>query len=465
MYPPEMSDEFFWLEWLGRFILEHHAIPRTLGTETLTSAGSPFIAQQWLFAVILATIQRFKAETTIPYLVALVCTIPLAITGMRLEQAHTNKILTYFALCMLDISLGTHTQIRAEIIGIALFSLELWLLEMRGTAQLWIPLIIILCVNMHASGLVLSALPLIVLCSDALTPATRMRINGMRIVTAVLSLAASLVTPYGIDLWKFAFNLSAGKVHKYISEWQPTISLFPFSYDHTGIAVDLISVAFFLIAVYQGTIKRRDFLVGILFFALGMYAQRFFIFFILFSYPFIFQIRVFDVYNRIEKTKLIHIFAAAYLLVAWFHQVSIISQTPAQSMTIVQGLHAARSWNFPSVIGKPSEERVYCSDFSLCNTYLYSGAKVYMDGRVDAFPLSMWHELRHINELKDHWQQHITRLGVNVVVVHNEDRLAKALLHNFTWRVAASEDIGVDPPESATTVFVKRYPSKTADRI
>src|SRR5579864_5371399 len=69
-----------WQQWLGNYVLHAHHLPGKLGHETFTSAGSPWVPQEWAFSVAVAwsiAAKRFAAlaiATTVAAVLALVLT-------------------------------------------------------------------------------------------------------------------------------------------------------------------------------------------------------------------------------------------------------------------------------------------------------------------------------------------------------------------------------------------------------
>ena len=53
LLPPGDGD-LWWQRWLGDLILRTHHLPSALGPETFTSAGVPWVPQEWLLSIVVA---------------------------------------------------------------------------------------------------------------------------------------------------------------------------------------------------------------------------------------------------------------------------------------------------------------------------------------------------------------------------------------------------------------------------
>jgi hypothetical protein len=206
----------------GGEILDARAIP-TVDTWSATVAGTPWLDQQWGAQVLLALVYRATSWTGLAILravlVGLTCGLLLALVRRRAPRlaplGATLLVLAAFTV------MANALALRPQLFAIALFVLTLVLLADRTAhpRRLWaIPLLTILWANLHGTFplvLVLLALALLADLLDRRSP---------RLVGAVTlaSVAATLVNPFGLDVWRYVVNLATNPtISSRVSEWRP----------------------------------------------------------------------------------------------------------------------------------------------------------------------------------------------------------------------------------------------------
>jgi hypothetical protein len=243
----------------GAEILAGNGIP-TIDTWTFTAAGTPWVDQQWGAQLLLAGAYQLGGWTGLALLRAALVAISFGLLGTTLRSvgcgARPATILTLLGFILAAPALA----LRPQLFAIALFATTTWILAGRREHPrrlLLIPLIAVAWANLHGS------FPLVVVLVaigwlDELIRARRDRATsaaqaaprapragpgapdgpadeagrvlgstGIALIGAV-SAVATLVTPFGIDTWRYVVNLAANPaVSSRVSEWRPPSPLDP----------------------------------------------------------------------------------------------------------------------------------------------------------------------------------------------------------------------------------------------
>ena len=267
----------------GADILAGNGIP-TVDTWTFTVAGAPWLDQQWGAQVLLTAAYQLGGWTGLAVLRAALVAIAFGLLGATLRSidcgARPATILTLLAFNVAAPALA----LRPQLFAIALFAATIWILAGRREHPrrlLLIPLIAISWANLHGS------FPLVVVlvalgwldelirarrewATSAAQPAPGapapgapapeagrvLGSTGIALIGAV-SAIATLVTPFGLDTWRYVANLAANPaVSGRVSEWRP-----PSPVDPAG-AIFYVSLASVLAIVVlriraDGGVKRE----------------------------------------------------------------------------------------------------------------------------------------------------------------------------------------------------------------
>jgi hypothetical protein len=229
----------------GDVMLDTHTILRT-DVFAATAYGRPWLNQQWLAQIVLATAFRlggwFGLVALRAFLMAVVLTC--VFLACRAAGATTRRAagLTLAGGALLPAGF----MLRPQLLGMVCFAVTAWLVARRRTrpGAVWMVIpITILWANLHGSFF-LAPLPLAL----AWVEDRWIRGHGARtlLLTGLGSLLATTVNPYGYRVWPYAAGLATNPViRKTITEWQP-----PTIETYTGAAffLSVVVVAALLIA-------------------------------------------------------------------------------------------------------------------------------------------------------------------------------------------------------------------------
>lgn len=214
----QVSDtDVWWHMGLGRWMLEHGAIPRAEPFSNI-GGGKPFEAYSWLFELIVYGLyQKLGLLGIVLYSSTLAVAITAAVHHLvrRLNSDFTLGI--GITLLAMYTTARLYTP-RPWLISMLFFALELdILLRARRTGRtrelLWLPLIFALWTNIHiqfVDGLVVLGIALVEPIASKWRPTIETNLRIKKMVFVLLGcLAATLVNPYGVKIYKVAYDLVA----------------------------------------------------------------------------------------------------------------------------------------------------------------------------------------------------------------------------------------------------------------
>jgi hypothetical protein len=243
---------------------------------TFTAAGLPWLDQQWGAQVFLAAVYGAAGWTGLAILraamVGLVSGLILLAIRLRAPGIGARRAawLTLGAFIVSAPALALRPQLAAMVC----FALALALLagRRRHATAIWlVPVVAIAWANLHGSFILAPALAGLAWIEDL---AEHMPSARRALLATGLTLAATLVNPFGPDVWRYAASIATNReVTARISEWQPTTPT-----DVPGIlfwaSVVLVAVGFVLLSRRRGAVAWPAILGLVAFAALGAVAVR-----------------------------------------------------------------------------------------------------------------------------------------------------------------------------------------------
>ncbi len=229
--------DFFWHLLAGERILQEGHVPR-VDTFTFTSSGKPWIDLHWLFQVAAAALFHAAGWAGVDVLkIGCVCgALALALLAARRSGASIAAILPLTLVSI--VAAQERFTPRPEIASFFLLTAVLAVLRERRDHPrlvLLLPVVMLLWANCHALYVVGIAVILLIVAAD-LIEAQRMpgdspdrgRPPGARLlwVATLASMAATVLTPYGLSGWRLPYRLlferiAADNVYsRHIAEFQ-----------------------------------------------------------------------------------------------------------------------------------------------------------------------------------------------------------------------------------------------------
>lgn len=235
-----------WLVALGQHIYKTAHLPAIDPFSwTLTSTlaeKQPYIAYQWLSALIFAALNKIGSAAALLYFTAL--TIIVSFVMVPLAAAKTLRISPFFVALAASLAIGAgsfHFPCRPEIFSYLFLSLLIATVVKLGESKGKLPffaygfvatLFFAIWANLHTGfviGLIVLAL-------------TSLLLRSLPLLASFLGgLVGSLLTPYGVNLWQYLPHLFFSQANKYNQELFPLTSYELLSFDF--LAFDIIGLA------------------------------------------------------------------------------------------------------------------------------------------------------------------------------------------------------------------------------
>jgi hypothetical protein len=430
---PQLDGDLSWQRWLGAQILQHHAIPRTLGGETFTAPGAPWTPQEWAFSLAAALAGNGPGWIVFAGGTALAATGALALAAAFAERRGASP--RAIALCTLlaGVALFASFGVRAQVAAWPLLALFLLLLDCEapvayaaiGVAALWS--------NVHASALLAPLLALAATAGTIIDEGLASAAVRRRATIAAGSAVAVCCNPFGWGLPHYAFTLFSSPFKAAISEWRPPV--LEYSSFSLG-ALPLLALAIVFLAG-PGPRRARDAIVLGLFGYLVLSATRNVALFGLVALPLVAAAltrhtalfappRAVAPHERAAR-------AARYGLPAFAGLLACGVAFGLLHNAERGGDHVAAA-AIAAIAERPGPHRIMCADFAWCSLALgHPGLRVFLDGRADPYPAAVWSDYIDVVALRADWLRVLRRREVDTVVVARGAPLDQALARTAGW--------------------------------
>lgn len=235
---------------LGRWILEHHAVPTT-DPFSATLHGTHWVAFEWLSQIAFAAAYAIGGWNAVVVLSAAAVSITIALlTRFLLREwqptAALAAVLVAFLLTAPHILARPH--ILALPIMVAWIATLIRAVDTRSPPPLLLVPLMMLWANLHGSFTFGLAMIAPIACDALLRAPNSERLNVVRqwALFGVLSLAAACINPYGPEMILVTFRTVAlGAALTTVTEWRPQ------DFSHLG-TFELIMLGGFGFALYRG---------------------------------------------------------------------------------------------------------------------------------------------------------------------------------------------------------------------
>lgn len=248
-----LDPDFGWHLKLGELFLTKGFLYQDAFSYTMP--GFPYIVHEWFTAVAIAYLVRFISYNGVAILFAGIATFAVLISIPKYSKYYIIPV--FLSIPVLVVYIG----IRPQIVSWLFFALILRILLNRTLyikLRFLLPILFLAWANMHgafAGGLAGFATVLF------------FRRTGIKIF--LLSVAATLINPYGFNLWKVAWDtVSSPLLNKAVAEWQPKI----FEIDIAFLA--LIALSAVLLIRFRSWFGREHIALYIFFLLMALLGTR-----------------------------------------------------------------------------------------------------------------------------------------------------------------------------------------------
>ena len=438
---PAGDGDLLWQRWLGEKILREHAIPRALGDETFAAAGAPWTPHEWLFSTALAAAARHGVTWLVPLACALAVGVALATVVLRCRRRGVSTTMTSAAVLVCALATIQSFGARAQVLGWAGVATVVWLLESEGPwAWAAVP-VTVAWANLHASAFLAPAVAALfafaALLRDRTWSPAVLRSGAIAAACGV----ATLATPLGFDLARYALALLASPIRHSISEWGATSAS---SYAFVAGALPLLLV----LAAFGVRASLRDRLLACAFAVLLFGAVRNVPVFAIVVAPI--ALAALPRARDRAPARPVAVRGAAWTTLAAVAccgaLITVLSWQRVPAAANALPLDTARTLLAQAHV----PPRVFCEDFAWCSLFLNEPARFFMDGRCDPYPAPVWRDYREVIDGNRRWAAILDRERIDAVLVRRNGALDSLLAERRgTWRRIASDRVSglyVRPP-------------------
>ncbi len=344
----------------------------------------------------------------------------------QLRQRRSRVTIVFFGLALFE-SFGVRDQVMAwPLLGLFLAGLE-----RQKPALVFSLAVVALWSNVHASVAIAPALAAVCSLGSALETGWSGRTQRLAVI-ALLSIAAACINPLGPALPRYALMLLASPIKAVIFEWQHTdFSDLSFTF---GALPLLVILAVFGVAGPRRWTDRFLVLVCTL---LMFGAKRNIAIFAIVCYPIAARSLAAGVpfFGRAERRpatsierrlkRFVPVFAVLAAVGIGALLIGRSAAEPDGATDLVPAL--------ASIQALDGRHNVFCSDFASCSFLLDGPQRVFLDGRADPYPPSVWQDFGQVIEIKPGWDATLHRRQVDVVLVETASPLEQALELSADW--------------------------------
>jgi hypothetical protein len=439
---PQVDGDLSWQRWLGAGILRTGALPHSLGAETFTASGVPWLPQEWLFSILAALGASGWGWIIFSGGVALCAIAALAISALQAERRGASAKAIALCTVFAGIALFASYGVRAQVVAWPLLVGFLALLEFEGGVAWFAVAVAAIWSNFHASAVLapgLAALSAIGAWIDAGRPTARVRRSfGI----ALASLGAICCNPFGWKLPAYAVALMHASFKANIVEWQPTsFGLESFKYAALPLLV--------LVAVLGVARRRGPRFVG-------------------WEHVLVLATMTWLMLGAARNVAIFALVAAPMAAtaltdsIAWFARdaepdprhrwiprvaIPVVAMTMSVMLAVLLLVAGSSAQNdnlalpaLRALARMPGNHRVICTDFAWCGLLVGEpGMHVFIDGRADPYPDKVWTAYISITRLRPEWRRLLARNAVDTVVAGRDAPLDQALMAAGGWHAAFAD--------------------------
>jgi hypothetical protein len=416
---------------------------------SFTSQGDPWLNQQWGADVLFALLHRAGGWTAFALTRAVLVGVIFGFVylacraegaGRRLAAGLT---LASFAIAVQFIGL------RPQLPAAALFALTLWLVAGRRAhpGRLWaVPVAVVFWASLHGTFFFG---PLLVGLAWLEDRRDRWPQSQTTLLVGAVSLAATLLNPFGIDVWRYAIDLSTNPlVTRFVAEWVPP------SIREVDGAVFYLSLAAVL-AIVATRPRRVSWisLLGLGIFAVGaMQASRGILWWAMAApvllVPVLVQRAGGEEHPEVETEPrsvvntaiAVIVIAVAVSFLPWWRGSNPIATVP-NSLTSDAPVQLTVALQR---IAQPGQRLFNAETWGSWFEFQLPENPTFVDSRIEVFPASVWRDYVQVSFGQEGWQDILDRWDVQIVAaeVGEQRDLIPRIQADPGWRQVYEDEQG-----------------------
>ncbi|MFZ3331047.1 MAG: hypothetical protein WA197_10490 [Candidatus Acidiferrales bacterium] len=448
-----VDPDLWWHIKTGELILSTHRWATT-DPYSYTAKGMPWMSCEWLGDVVFAAVYRISGLRGLQaLLVVLASAVILALYAFATLRSRNSKAGFVAAAVLLALA-NASFNLRPQMMGYLFLILTLIALERfrqgKQRAVWMLPILFMIWINSHGSWIIgLGVVALYIACglvsfqlgsleAQRWSTSERMRLEAV----LMLSLAAIMVTPYGVRLAAYPFAVASSYpiAIANILEWQ----VMPFNLVGGKIFLGLVLGFFLAQMAFRFSWRIYEILLFVFSTAMACIHVRFVLLFVPFFAPLFVTVLAQWVpgYDRSKDKYLLNFALMAGIMIAMVHyfpsktdmEKKVADQFPVHALEYVR-LHPVPGPMFDS--------------YGFGGYMIFSGYKTFIDGRGELFEeVGVFGDYMHITMLKPGAMKVLGAYGIQSCLMQRDEPFSTVLASMPDWQKVYSDDV--------SALYVKR---------
>jgi len=433
----------------GQLMLESGELLRE-DVFTFTVFGEPWLNQQWGASVVFAGIYDAGGWLGLLLARALLIGTTFGLVYLACRATGASQIVASLVTLAAFVVAATNLALRSQLFGIVLFAAVMAVLgwRRRYPLLLWlIPLLMVAWANTHGSFFIGWAALGVAVLEDLVA---RRRLAVVTISVTGLSVLATLLTPWGPEMWAYVVELSSNPViAALVTEWQaPTLQ------SATGVFFFISVAAIIGLLLYRGRViswLQVLWLGGLV--LLSLMAARSVIWWAIGAAPIAayllngLEVRGRALGDPAADTPRGIGYTAIAVMVLVLTLVVVPFWRPSQPLYGPEGmvLHAPSGVTEVLLAEADSSDRLYATQrWASWFELAVPGVPVMVDTRIELFDSEVWSDYLDVADGRADWAEILDRWGVTLVAIEAENQDLRPFIEDHgAWEQLHEDDEGV----------------------
>jgi len=218
-----VDGDTFWAIKVGEWISQNRELPK-VDMFSWTANGNPWVAHEWLFDLLIYKFHNVMGYYGIVFFMTIGVFITLYFLWKLYLEENKNMFLTLIMFTIVIFMLRGGIVARPHVYGYLFFVYFLYVIYRKNNLLWTLPPITLIWANMHGSVILGTAMIFLQLAYEFIYSTfaeKRVNVNKSMLYVSFLVPLASLINPYGIELWKASIMQITNDMNRLIIEWQP----------------------------------------------------------------------------------------------------------------------------------------------------------------------------------------------------------------------------------------------------
>lgn len=211
-----LDSDPFWSLVVGRWIVKHGTVPN-VDVFSWTVAGKPWVAHEWLFCWMMYWLDQLLNYFGVAIMVFTVFLLLGYVLYALCRHFNKTNLPAWVFAVGIWLLMYFQTQPRAYIFTYLFLAILIYILRCRRESRLiyLIPIMFVLWVNLHSSAV----FGIGILFIECLASTFLYRNRNQLWIILMISVLATLASPYGIATWQYIIGHAFNPQNKLITEW------------------------------------------------------------------------------------------------------------------------------------------------------------------------------------------------------------------------------------------------------